>query len=178
MQAKNITKKMTLAITDRQLAPPFFYFKQLNIGSSPQSMGNASAMTILRCCRKVSCADWRTMAVRYLNEHADKIYHRGTEDTEFIGHRDSQTSAPDNRGVRLLAVDIWSSLNGSMQSLVFLPHTDHSIKSEIGASLISDLMEPPLLLFPPCLCGEFFPIYPQIPVRSLKNILNFSGVSI
>jgi hypothetical protein len=51
------------------------------------------------------------------------------------------------RCVCLLAVDIWSSLNGTIKSLVFLPNTDRSIKSEIGVQSISDLMESPLLLF-------------------------------
>ena len=150
-------------------------------GSSPQSMGYASAMNVSKCCRKVCYADGRAIVVRYPNEHADsparsrsgvgrqKIHHRGTEDTEFTGHRDSQTTAPEVRCVSLLAVDIWSSLNGTMQTLVFLPNTDHSIKSEIGAPSILDLMEPPLRFcssVPPCLRGKIPPFDPQILVRS------------
>ena len=91
---------------------------------------------------------------------------------EFIGHRDSQTPAPDDRGVRLIAVDIWSSLNGTMKSLVFLPNTDHSIKPEIDAPSISGLMEPPLLFcsfVPPCLRGKISPFDPHIPPKADKS---------
>ena len=114
-----------------------------------------------------------------------KIHHGGTENTKFAIHRDSQTPAPEIRCVSLLAVDIWSSLKGTMPSLAILPNSllrrskaygyegraDHFIKSEIGsfrsvrvnASSISDLMEPPLLFLSsmsPCLRGKI-PLFDQ-----------------
>ena len=104
-------------------------------------------------------------------EDLTQSYIAGTENTKFAIHRDSQTPAPEIRCVSLLAVDILSSLKGTMPSLALLPNKDHFIKSEIGsfrsvrvnASSISDLMEHSLLFLSsmsPCLRGKI-PLFDQ-----------------